>query len=143
MACLRVRHGFVHIRQGRSSTWFARGDLAVSTNEFEVDLMRALDEHDRLVRQVVDGALPMRCFMELYGGFYQSFALDGHEATASERAVLFRYARRIEVHSEISRILGSVCSDEDADKPAYVNAGRYNAEAALTRMRAHVGTRWT
>jgi hypothetical protein len=114
----------------------------MSTSEFETVLVRALDEHDRLVRQVIDGAIPMHRFKELYGSFYESFALDGHEATTVEKHVLSRHSHRIELHSEVSMILGSMCSDEDAVKPAYVHAGRYNAESALIRLRGQLGAKW-
>jgi hypothetical protein len=101
----------------------------------EADLLAELDRHDALVRRCVGGAISFAQFLDEYRDFHARFALDGHESDAQERLWLDRHAARIRPHELIRLdVLAHVCSDADAQRPAYVNAGRFGAAEALRRL---------
>lgn len=46
-----------------------------------------------------------------------------------------RYDARIALHRDVwEEILTRVCSDQDADKPAYIAAGRFGSTEAVVRL---------
>ncbi|MBL1215855.1 MAG: hypothetical protein HND52_20960 [Ignavibacteriae bacterium] len=98
----------------------------------EAELLQALDKHDALVRRCVDGTIGFWEFCEEYADFYAFHALDGHESDEEERALLEKHDSRIEPHRVISyEILGKVCSDEDARRKIYREAGRFGSARAV------------
>jgi hypothetical protein len=102
----------------------------------EVDLLEALATHDELVRACVSGRLPFDTFCEKYHDFYAFYALDGHESDDEERLLFEKYADRIEPHRAIAEdVLGLVCSDEDAKREIYKQAGRFDSVEAVEKMR--------
>ena len=105
----------------------------------EADLLAALDEHDRLIVACAQGRLSFADFQRAYDTFHHRWALDGHEADAEERRLLARQARRIEVHRRAcDEILMKVCADDDAGRPAYIEAGRFGSVEAVRRLHALV-----
>lgn len=102
----------------------------------EADLLAKLATHDELVRRCASGQLTFDRFCEEYGNFYGFFALDGHESDEEERALLERYYARIEPHRIIAYdILGLVCSEDNAQRDSYKQAGRFGSGEAVARMR--------
>jgi hypothetical protein len=102
----------------------------------EADLLKAIDEHDDLVRQCIRGDLVFWDFCDKYNDFYAYYALDGHESDEEQRQLLDKYDSRIEPHRVIAYdILAHVCSDEDAKLDSYERSGRFGSEEALTRLK--------
>jgi hypothetical protein len=104
----------------------------------EPGIVALLDAHDALVKAVVAGELPFAEFLAAYDDFPQVYALDGHEATPEEPAVLRRCRRRIGFHARVSSSISGLCSDADAGNPAFGEAGRFAPAVALMRLRALV-----
>ncbi|MDP3272716.1 hypothetical protein [Limnobacter sp.] len=98
-------------------------------------MIQKLDEHDSLVRRCVSGELPFGEFCDRYNDFYPFYALDGHESDEEERALLEKYAARIEPHRVIAEdILARLCSEADAEREIYRRAGRFGMQEALRRL---------
>jgi hypothetical protein len=89
----------------------------------DAEITALLDAHDALVKVVVAGEIPFVEFLAAYDDFPQAYALDGHEATPEELAVLRRSRKRIAFHLRVSGALSGVCSDADAGNAAYGEAG--------------------
>jgi hypothetical protein len=107
--------------------------------ESENDLVNKLNEHDSLIIQCARGELSLEEFLAKYNNFPWYYALDGHESDEEERALLRRYVDRIDVHWRLnSEILHHLCADEDAQKEAYIKAGRIGSMEAVKRMRIFV-----
>jgi hypothetical protein len=101
----------------------------------EQELIEQLDVHDELVRQCAAGKLSFDDFCARYRDFYAYYALDGHESDQEERALFEKYEDRIEPHRIIAYdILGRVCSDEDAQRETYIQAGRFGSKEAVRRL---------
>jgi hypothetical protein len=101
----------------------------------ESDLLTAVSHHDDLVRQCVAGYLSFEQFLEKYDDFYWAHALDGHESDDEERALLTKHEDRIRPHRIIAEeILGQVCSNEDAQREIYREAGRFGPAEAVVRL---------
>lgn len=101
----------------------------------ENDLLQKLCEHDDLVRACVAGEVRFETFCDRYNNFYCFYALDGHESDVEERALLEKYEDRIELHRAIAEeILGRLCSEVDAEREIYREAGRFGAKEALRRL---------
>jgi hypothetical protein len=64
----------------------------------ELVIVALLDAHDALVRAAVAGELGFAEFLAAYDDFPQAYALDGHEATPEELAVLRCSLKRIAFH---------------------------------------------
>jgi hypothetical protein len=106
----------------------------------EADLKTTLDRFDELARSCALGKISFAKFDELYDSFYCAYALDGHESDAAEQELLARYEARIALHRDVwEEVLTRVCSDEDADQPAYVAAGRFGSAEAVARLKQIVG----
>ncbi len=104
--------------------------------ESESALLETIVEHDKLVRLCVSGELLFSEFCDKYNDFYAYYALDGHESDEEERAILEKYEGRIEPHRVIAYdILGKVCSDSDAEKESYKQAGRFGSTEAVNRLK--------
>ena len=56
--------------------------------ESEADLLKAIAEHNALVRKCLAGELSFSAFQSTYNDFYCVYALDGHESDEEERNVL-------------------------------------------------------
>lgn len=103
--------------------------------ESEADLLLSLDQHDQLVRECVRGEVAFDRFVEKYNNFYALCALDGHESDEEERALLEKYAERIEPHRIIAfEILGQVCADEDSVRESYKQAGRFGSAEGVAML---------
>ncbi len=104
--------------------------------ESEAALIQALSLHDDLVRQCVAGQLRFDEFCEKYNDFYAFYALDGHESDQEEYDLLEKYDARIEPHRVIAEeILSQVCSDKDAEREIYKQAGRFGSVKAIEKLR--------
>jgi hypothetical protein len=104
--------------------------------ESEADLLAAMTHHDDLVRRCVRGELSFVEFCEAYDNFYFSAALDGHESSTRGRALLQKHEARIRPHRIIANaVLARVCSDEDAERDVYKQAGRFGSAEALARLK--------
>ncbi len=101
----------------------------------EVDLKASLEHHDELVRQCAHGEITWGVFCERYNNYWSYYALDGYESDEEENALLDRYEDRIELHRAIAfDVLGQVCSEEDAVKDIYIQAGRIGSAVAVQRI---------
>jgi len=104
--------------------------------ESESHLLKAIAQHDDLVRQCVTGTITFAEFCEKYHDFYACYALDGHESDEEERRLLEVHDRLIEPHRIIAYdILGRVCSDSDSELESYRAAGRFGSREAMNRLR--------
>jgi hypothetical protein len=101
----------------------------------DLELTALLDGHDSLVKACVDSALPFAEFLVLYNDFPHAYALEGHEATPEEIAVLRRSNKRIAFHFRIARVLSGLCSDADSENSIYEEAERFAPAVALMRLR--------
>jgi len=103
---------------------------------FESEFLKALDEHDSLVRQCLAGAIGFGEFCDQYDSFYWRYALDGHESDQAERGLFDRYRARVELHRVIAHeILTKVCSDADTELDSYKSAERFGPIEAVKRLR--------
>jgi hypothetical protein len=101
----------------------------------EADLKASLEQHDELVRQCAHGEVTWGSFCDKYNNYWSYYALDGHESDEEENALLDRYENKIELHRAIAfNVLGQVCSEEDAVKDSYIQAGRIGSTAAVERI---------
>jgi hypothetical protein len=101
----------------------------------EVEIQQSLDQHDELVRQCALGEITFTDFCDKYNNYWSFYALDGHESDDEERAILDRYEDRIELHRLIAfDILGQLCSEEDALRDIYIQAGRFGSTVAQQRL---------
>ncbi len=101
----------------------------------EADLEASLELHDELVRQCAHGEITWDSFCDRYNNYWSYYALDGHESDEEENALLDRYEDRIELHRTIAfDVLGQVCSEEDAVKDSYIQAGRFCSAVAIKRI---------
>jgi len=105
----------------------------------ESELAALLDAHDGLVRSCVNSVLPFAEFLALYNDFPQAYALDGHEATPDERAILQRSRKRIAFHCQLASVLSGLSSAADSANGMYGDAGRFGPTVGLMRLRELVG----
>jgi len=100
-------------------------------------LLSALDKHDQLIRDCVAGRILFRIFLEHYNNFYMFYALDGHESGPEEQALFASHENRIAPHREVwDSIILRLCSDEDAPKESYIQAGYFGSDEATKRLKA-------
>jgi len=100
------------------------------------DFMHVLDKHDRLIQACANELIPFDQFLRQYDNFYDSYALDGHESDETERSIFEKHKVRIAPHEKLARsILSKLCSDEDALKETYIDAGRFGTSEALRRIK--------
>jgi hypothetical protein len=104
----------------------------------ESELTDLLDVHDSLVQSCVDSTLPFEKFLALYNDFPHLYALDGHEATPEDLAVLRRSNRRIAFHFKVTSALSGLCAEADSSRGPYGEAGRFGPAVGLMRLRALV-----
>jgi hypothetical protein len=103
----------------------------------EAEIQHSLVSHDELVRQCAQGEIAFDLFCEKYNNYWIYCALDGHESDDEECEILDRYEDRIELHRIIAfDVLGPLCSEEDAAKDIYIQAGRFGSVVALQRLSA-------
>ena len=103
----------------------------------EEELLFLLGEYDQLILKCVSGRISFKEFLYSYGDFYMVYALDGHESDPEERRLFESHEDRIAPHREIwERILaGGLCSDEDARKESYIQAGRFGSDEGMRRLK--------
>ena len=102
----------------------------------ENELIKDLNKHDNFVMKCINGNLAFWDFCEIYNNFYWRCAFDGHESDDEERDLFVKYESRILPHRIIAEeILHGVCSDEDAKKEAYINAGRFGSDEATAKLK--------
>ena len=83
----------------------------------------------------MQGEITFDYFCEKYNNYWSFYALDGHESDDEEREILHRYEERIELHRVIAlEILGPLCSEEDATRDIFMQAGRFGSGVALQRL---------
>jgi hypothetical protein len=100
------------------------------------DLVSTLDKYDQLIYKCVSGTINFKEFLDKYGSFYMVYALDGHESNAEEQKLFESLESRIAPHREIwEQIISRICSDEDAAKESYIQAGRFGSDEALKRLK--------
>lgn len=100
----------------------------------ESELLALLDCHDRLVKSCLGGDISLEQFVEHYDNFPKAFALDGHASDSAEKALLERHAERVRFHFGVLECLRGLCSEEDAEKPAYIEAGRFGRAEGFRRL---------
>jgi hypothetical protein len=102
----------------------------------EAALLEVIRIHDQLLESVASGELDFCDFCEKYNDFYAFYALDGHESDAGEQAWLEKYNTLIEPHRVVYEdILSLVCSDDDAKREIYKQAGRIGSFEAVRRIK--------
>ena len=103
----------------------------------EAELIDAIRAHDGLLKSLAAGELTFDEFCEKYHDFYAFYALDGHESDEDERALLTKHEVLIEPHRVVAEeILSLVCSDEDAEREIYKQAGRIGSAEAVRRIKS-------
>ncbi len=103
----------------------------------EAELLEAIKFHDQLLESVAAGELSFDDFCEKCHDFYAFYALDGHESDEDELALIERHHVLIEPRRVVAEdILSLVCSDEDAEREIYKQAGRIGSVEAIRRIRA-------
>jgi hypothetical protein len=102
----------------------------------EEELLSTLDRHDQLVHDCVSGRISFQEFLDRYDTFYMTYALDDHESDPEEVALLEVHKDRIAPHRKIwERIIGGgLCTDEDARKDSYIQAGRFGSDEGIRRL---------
>lgn len=101
----------------------------------EAEINALLDAHDSLVKACVVGELPFAEFLSAYGEFPHNFALDRHESSGDELALLTRYRQRIAFHFQVSGVLSGVYSGF-ADTLGEDNAvGRFSPAIGMMRLK--------
>jgi hypothetical protein len=104
-------------------------------SETEKELVSELDKHDQLIIDCASGRISLLEFLNKYNDFYVYYPLDGHESDDEEQKLLVSYENRIVPHRELFIKLSNICSDEDANKDVYIQAGRFGSEEALRRLK--------
>ncbi len=109
------------------------------------DLLSTIEQYDQLVFDCTAGRISFIEFLERYDAFFVAYALDGHESDDEERNLFRSYDHRIAPHREIWEkiIAGGLCSDDDAQKESYVQAGRFGSDVGLKRLREIVEKHFT
>ena len=103
----------------------------------EAQVQQSLAEHDDLVRRCVEGEITFDYFCEKYNNYWSFHALDGHESDDEEQEILERYEDRIELHRLIAfDVLGPLCSEKDAQREIYIQAGRIGSAVAHKKLAA-------
>jgi len=104
-------------------------------SEIESELIRALDEHDALVRRCASGEIDFWDFEARYDAFYPRYPLDGDASGAAGLAVLAKHERRVAVHREIwEQVITKVTSDEFAQMRNAKSRGFISAREAKERL---------
>jgi len=100
-------------------------------------MLSAIERYDRLISDRVANAISFSEFLEEYYTFYMTYALDGHESDLEERLLIEKHENRIAPHREVwEKIIGGgLCSDEDAQKESYIQAGRFGGDEGLKRLK--------
>jgi len=88
-----------------------------------------------LVTEVANGSLTIQAFAQKYGNFYYCAALDGHEASESEKCMMKEFMTLIEFHEKVQNIVDIIYWGGDDMKPIYLKAGRVTPEEGLERLR--------
>ena len=101
----------------------------------ESELTSLLDAHDALVKACVDGALSFSEFLTSYGEFPHNFALDGHESTGDELALLKRVRQRIAFHFQVAGVLSGVYSGFAGMLGEDNEVGRFAPAVGMMRLK--------
>ena len=102
----------------------------------EEQFLNLIENHDQLIQDCASGQISFDEFLRQYNNFYYYYALDGHESIENERALFERHENRIKPHAELaSEILSNVCSNDDAVKQSYLDAGGFGSEEASRRIK--------
>jgi hypothetical protein len=100
----------------------------------EPELLALLDCHDRLVKSCLSGDISIEQFLEHYDNFPLSYAMDGHESSEAERALLESHRERVQFHFGVLESLRGLCREEDAAKPEYLEAGHFGRAEGFRRL---------
>lgn len=101
---------------------------------FEQEILEVLEAGTMLVVGLVQGKLSPEEFLGQYDSFYDSNALDGHEATGDQVAVLAGLAPLCEFHRRVQEIV-YLAYLSDVELPAYEAAGRIRVMTVAGRVR--------
>src|SRR5687768_7693604 len=116
------------VEDSKSQEW---GNMFESEEAF----LSVLDAHDQLIQQCAIGSITFQEFEKKYNYFYGHYALDGHESDEHESEMFDKYDHRIKPHEELgAEVFQHLCSDEDAVKDIYIQAGRFGSDEGLRRL---------
>jgi hypothetical protein len=101
----------------------------------DTELDALLGAHDALVKACVDENLPFSDFLSAYGEFPHNYALDGHESTGVELALLKRYRQRIAFHFQVSGALSGVYSGVNRIDEVDNEFGRFAPAVGMMRLK--------
>lgn len=100
------------------------------------ELVKALTDATSLVVSAGNGELSLEDFLDAYGSFYYSYALDGHEAYPDER-LLNELQWAIEFHRKVQEeVLNRVYLRGDWDRASLNRIGRIDLAQAGPRLSA-------
>lgn len=102
----------------------------------EPELLALLDIHDRLLKSCLVGDISIEQFVEHYDKFPESFALDGHESSKADQAMLEKHGDRVRFHYGVLDCLRGLCSEEEAELTKHLEAGRFGRAEAFRRLHA-------
>lgn len=89
-----------------------------------------------MVRQLYLKEITLEAFLVAYDDFYDQYALDGHEADETGKAILQRFERQICLHLRIrDEILYRLTSSDFASNPEYAALGFIGPSEAETLIR--------
>ncbi len=104
-------------------------------NSSEQKLLEILDTLDALVSSCVSGSISFSEFKKQYGYPIGKYALDGHESDVKGKQILAKLQNRIILHERIAEeVFQLLCSEQDAEKQQYKQAGRIGPDEAFTIM---------
>ena len=102
--------------------------------ETEKDLIQKLNEHFIYAKDFALNNLSFTEFQKYYNNFYFTYVLSGSESDKEEKELLAKYKNKVLFHDKVAGILSNLCSDKDALKESYKNAGRYNSEISRLKI---------
>ena len=98
------------------------------------ELVKALIDTTSLVMSAGNREISLDEFLEAYGSFYYSYALDGHESHPEER-LLNELQWAIEFHRKVQEeVLNHVYLRGDLDRASLNRIGRIDLEQARSRL---------
>lgn len=103
------------------------------------ELLERLQEATKLAVEAADEAIPLPAFIERYGNFYYSSALDGHEDDPGVEAIIRAQQELVRLHKEIQQhVIDALYQGPIHDAEALRQAGRIGSEEALQRLKSIV-----
>ncbi len=100
-----------------------------------ISLLALFRSATMLVIQAVAGRMNLKHFIEAYDNFYYFNALDGHEDSDDERAVMREFEKLIRFHEAVQAIVDTIYWGPEEQREAYLAAGRMLPEDGEKRLR--------